>query len=219
MSYQFDPTRKGLQYEPLKVSFSPKPIWFLRDEPNAEPLVDLKSLCAATGMAWAQKWKMYCVARETQWSLMSCYDHQLNETMLARSRRLPAILAEILPLLQSHPSAWLRVNKLLETWRFIHAELMAQVKPNKTDKGKTLRQNSGPRRKVSPYVVQQIFTLINKKRAKHDIAKALNISADTLKKIVNGTYAPLDEESKAAWWNTFGAAKTPAARQNPGINS
>jgi DNA-binding NarL/FixJ family response regulator len=60
---------------------------------------------------------------------------------------------------------------------------------------------------VTPYIVRQIYLLLQKGHKKTEIAKALQISLGVVQQVSANTYK-LDAESRAAWWETFGANPT-----------
>lgn len=61
-------------------------------------------------------------------------------------------------------------------------------------------------RKVTPDVIRVIYRMTLEKRTKRDMAEALDISTDLIKRIRNNRYPNLDPASLAAWQETFGPA-------------
>ncbi|MCM2340440.1 hypothetical protein [Rhodoferax sp.] len=61
-------------------------------------------------------------------------------------------------------------------------------------------------RKVTPDVIRAIHQMTLEKRTKRDMADALDISTDLIKRIRNNRYPNLDDASLAAWQETFGPA-------------
>lgn len=208
MTYQFDPKPEGLHYQPFTVSFCNKTMWYLRDG-APDPWIDLRSMFEALGMSWDRKWKMYCLAKQRHWQLEACCDIKRRETLLAPANKIPAILGEVHGLLTNHPSAALRTRSMHSIWRARSTEFQegqpafsSQEIPRKQAK----RSPKG-NRKVTPYVVRQAYQLAQKGHKKPAIAKALSISLGSLQQLAAGTYPSMDNETKNAWWETFGALK------------
>jgi len=205
MTYQFHPLPEGLHYQPLRVDFSTRPMWYLHDGEGLQ-WIDLRSIFRVLVTSWPGRWRGYCEAKQSAWGLEPCFDRKHQETMLAPLERMPAILGEIeaqlLRLGQS--TAARRASMLRNRWRMLISGLNAPTPIKST------RKRSAGRRKVNAFVVRQAFLLIGKGHKKTEIARALGISDGALRQVVAGTYS-LDAEATDAWWETFGTKNTATA--------
>lgn len=206
MTYQLHPLPEGLHYQPVRANFSPTAMWYLRD---AQDLlwIDLKSVFRVINTTWLGRWRGYCEARQRMWGLEGCCDRNQRETMLAPLARMPSILAEIeVQLLKlRQETAARRVSLLRNQWRALAGTVSGETKKtSRTQAGDARKRRTPAKRKVNAWVVRQAFALVAKQYRKKEVAVALGVSDETLRKIVSGTYPSFDQQALDAWWETFG---------------
>jgi DNA-binding NarL/FixJ family response regulator len=131
----------------------------------------------------------------------------MKETLLAPGGKMPAILADLHTHLTNnrHYSAASMVGQLRAAWRVKYTQILDGAGRKRTATAKTKLAGRG--RRVTPYIVRQIYLLLQKGHKKTEIAKALQISLGVVQQVSANTYK-LDSESRAAWWETFGANPT-----------
>ena len=204
MSYQFDPCPDGLHYEPFKVAFCNKTMWWLRDG-APETWIDLRSVFEALCISWVRTWGGYCLARSHEWGLVACFDNKLRETLLVPGNKLPAVLKEVRTQLGNYHAAEKRMHSLHLIWRDKYAAIRAGQSVREVKRIVKKPVLKAKPRKVNAYVVRQAFVLLGKGHAKPLVARTLGVSLNSIQKLAAGTYPGLDEPAANAWWETFGA--------------
>lgn len=194
MSYQFDPTRKGLQYESLKMPGMVHPVRYLRDDP-AHIWIDLHSFLKALGMSWDRKWRMYFVALMADLGIAECYDYQLRETLLLPDSRVMQVLSMVYQHVTHHPVSARRVRSTLLVW--------PTEWPKVANPGRETKKRPASR-KVTAHALRKLHQALLDKVPKDRISYSLKIDIRTIQKILAGTYPFADTETTKVWAELFG---------------